>query len=317
MVWSWGGALFILVASWIQVQIDVQINEWFGQFYNTLQQALGKPNSIEINSYYGLLSDVLVLSASYVFVAVLLNFFSKQWTFRWRDSMTIYFLERWSQLRHIEGSSQRVQEDTKRFAIIMESLGANFIESLMVLVAFLPILWELSSVVSKVPFLGEVKHSLIYMTIIFSLIGTLLLSLIGFKLPGLEFNNQRVEAAFRKELVYSEDEPSRGSLSLLVDLFQDVKKNYYRLFFHYLYFDVAKFSYLQLGVILPYLILAPTIVAGAITLGLMQQIIRAFYRVQESFQFLVKSWPTIVELISVYKRLKAFESALNSQIARN
>ena len=86
--------------------------------------------------------------------------------------------------------------------------------------------------------------------------------------------------------------------------------NYFRLFFHYLYFDVAKVSYLQAGVILPYVILAPTIVAGIISLGVMQQIIRAFYRVLDSFQFLVKSWPTIVELISVFKRLRAFEKAL-------
>jgi peptide/bleomycin uptake transporter len=89
-----------------------------------------------------------------------------------------------------------------------------------------------------------------------------------------------------------------------------VKKNYFRLFFHYLYFDIAKFSYLQLGVILPYVLLAPTIVSGLISLGVMQQIIRAFNRVLESFQFLVRSWPTIVELISVYKRLRAFEKIL-------
>jgi len=93
-------------------------------------------------------------------------------------------------------------------------------------------------------------------------------------------------------------------------LFSEVKTNYFRLFFHYLYFDVAKFSYLQIGVILPYVLLAPSIVAGLITLGVMQQIIRAFYRVLSSFQFLVKSWPTIVELISVYKRLQTFSNAL-------
>jgi ABC-type long-subunit fatty acid transport system fused permease/ATPase subunit len=47
-----------------------------------------------------------------------------------------------------------------------------------------------------------------------------------------------------------------------------------------------------------------------ITLGVMQQIIRAFYRVLDSFQFLVKSLPTIVELISVYKRLQVFSKTL-------
>ena len=97
------------------------------------------------------------------------------------------------------------------------------------------------------------------------------------------------------------------------EFFGNVRKNYYRLFFHYLYFDVAKISYLQAGVLVPYVALAPTIVAGAITLGVMQQIVRAFGRVESSLQFLVRSWSTIVELISIYKRLRSFEAALEGK----
>ncbi len=38
-------------------------------------------------------------------------------------------------------------------------------------------------------------------------IGGILISwFVGIKLPGLEYNNQKVEAAFRKELVYGEDD---------------------------------------------------------------------------------------------------------------
>ena len=57
---------------------------------------------------------------------------------------------------------------------------------------------------------------------------------------------------------------------------------------------------------------APTIVTGAITLGFVQQITRAFGRVEGSLQYLVKSWSTIVELISVWKRLREFEEKLKS-----
>jgi peptide/bleomycin uptake transporter len=74
-----------------------------------------------------------------------------------------------------------------------------------------------------------------------------------------------------------------------------------------MYFDVARYAYLQFGVLVPYIALGPTLVAGVITLGVMQQIVRAFGRVESSFQYLVNSWTTIVELISVYKRLRAFE----------
>jgi peptide/bleomycin uptake transporter len=308
--WSWGGACFILVGSWMQVRIDVRINEWFGQFYNTIQKALASPNSISIDSYYHLLFDIFILAGQFVFIAVILSFFAKHWVFRWRQAMTIHFIEHWQELRHIEGASQRVQEDTKRFATIMESLGADLVESVMVLLAFIPILWELSGSINEIPVFGHVDHAPVFVTIFFAIVGTVALGLIGFKLPGLEFNNQRVEAAFRKELVLAEDSTDRGELGVMKSLFSEVRTNYFRLFFHYLYFDVAKFSYLQIGVILPYVLLAPSIVAGLITLGVMQQIIRAFYRVLSSFQFLVKSWPTIVELISVYKRLRAFSNTL-------
>jgi len=56
--------------------------------------------------------------------------------------------------------------------------------------------------------------------------------------------------------------------------------------------------------------MGPTIVAGIITLGTLQQILRAFDRVENSFQFLVNSWGTIIELISIYKRLRAFEATI-------
>ena len=75
------------------------------------------------------------------------------------------------------------------------------------------------------------------------------------------------------------------------------------MYFHYLYFNAVKWSYLQGMVIVPYLALAPTIVTGAITLGFVQQIIRAFGRVETSLQYLVKV-ADIIELISVWKRLK-------------
>ena len=47
----------------------------------------------------------------------------------------------YDQARSIEGAAQRVQEDTIKFSRIMEGLGTSFIESIMVLVQFIPILF--------------------------------------------------------------------------------------------------------------------------------------------------------------------------------
>jgi peptide/bleomycin uptake transporter len=310
--WAVPGSAAILFATWYKVQLDVQINEWFGGFYNLIQKALATPGSITAEEYYRTLATFGWIAGLYVLIAVLTDFFVKHYVFRWRSAMTEFYTAHWPAVRGIEGSSQRIQEDTNRFARIMEDLGISFVRSVMTLFAFLPILWGFSAQVKELPMIGPVTQALVWVAILFALAGTVLLAAIGFKLPGLEFQNQRVEAAYRKELVFGEDDASRARVPLLIGLFNEVRRNYFRLFFHYMYFDVAKWSYLQVGVLVPYVALGPTIISGTITLGVMQQVVRAFGRVEMSFQYLVNSWTTIVELISVYKRLRAFERTIRA-----
>jgi peptide/bleomycin uptake transporter len=151
---------------------------------------------------------------------------------------------------------------------------------------------------------------LVFAAIAWSLFGTGLLAVVGIKLPGLEFRNQRVEAALRKELVLGEDDAARAQPPTLVELFGNVRKNYFTLYAHYVYFDMVRYLYLQIDNVFATLILVPTLALGKITFGIFQQIVAAFSQVANSFQYLVNSWPTIVELISIYKRLRAFEATL-------
>lgn len=227
--------------------------------------------------------------------------------------MNDFYMQNWNRLRGIEGASQRVQEDTMRFAQTVEGLGVNMVDSVMTLIAFLPILYTLSSNVTSMPIVGEIPAPLMQAAIFWSLFGTVLLALVGIKLPGLEFKNQRVEAAYRKELVYGEDDLARAQPMTVRELFHNVRRNYFRLYFHYMYFNLTRAFYLQADNIFAYVILVPTIAAGKITFGLLQQILTAFGQVSNSFQYLVNSWPTIVELLSIYKRLKAFEATLNEE----
>ncbi len=307
MHWSILGSALILFATWYKVELDVKINEWFGRFYDLIQKALAKPGLITMSEYMAQLTTFFEIAGVAMVLAVLLDFFTKHHVFRWRMAMNDFYAANWHKVRQVEGASQRVQEDTLRFARLMEGLGVSFMRSLMTLAAFLPILWVLSEKVTELPWFGQINHALVYVAILFALSGTVLLALVGIKLPGLEFNNQKVEAAYRKELVLGEDDANRAAQSVLKDLFDYVRLNNFKLYFHYLYFDVAKWSYLQFGVLVPYLALGPTIIGGAMTLGAMQQIVRAFGRVESSFQYLVNSWTDIVELISVFKRLRAFE----------
>jgi peptide/bleomycin uptake transporter len=309
--WSVAGSGLIVFITWFQVQVSVMLNEWYGSFYDLIQQALANPGSIPLADYYGELSTVAVIIFVAVAVSVLNRFFVSHYVFRWRQAMNDYYTANWARVRSIEGASQRIQEDTMRFASIMENLGVSLLDSLMTLLAFLPILWGLSAYVTELPLIGEVPQALVFVAIVWSIFGTALLALAGIRLPGLEFNNQKVEAAYRKELVFGEDHDHRAQPHTLSELFGYVRNNYFRLYRNYLYFNVVRYGYINMSQFVPLIVLAPSIVAGAFTLGVMQRVMNAFNQVQDSFQYLVKSWTTIVELLSIYKRLKAFEAAID------
>lgn len=314
--WAVCGTALIMLVTYFQVQLGVYINNWFGDFYDLIQLALSEQGVSQITSeeYYSRVLTLLFILIPNILVLVLFAFFTSHYVFRWRTAMNDYYMSHWGKLRSIEGAAQRVQEDTMRFALIVESLGSNFISSIMTLIAFLPLLWTLSKQVTALPIIGPVNGSLIFVALLSAAFGTVLLAAVGYRLPGLEFNNQKVEAAYRKELVYGEDDAMRASPPSVQELFGNVRKNYFKLYFNYLYFNVFRYAYLQGANLIPYIALGPTIVAGAITFGTYQQINQAFSRVENSFQFLVNSWTTIVELMSIHKRLRAFESSIDSEI---
>mgnify|MGYP001129251857 CR=1 FL=1 len=314
VIWAWPGAIIILSKLWFQVQIDVKINEWFGEFYDMIQKALGEPNSITINEYWASLYSFITLAGIYVAVAVIISFFTNHYLFRWRTAMVEWYHSVYDKARTIEGASQRVQEDTIKFSRIMESLGTSFISSVLIIFEFTPILFGLSIGI-PIFFFGDWEFGLITGALIWSIGGTLILITIGFilRLVGVEYDLQKQEAAYRKILVIAEDD---GTIrpKKLEELFDDVRKIHFLSYLRYLYFGIASNAYGQANVLSAYVFLAPAIVAGVVTLGVMQQIIRAFGRVEGSMQYLLRAWPAIIELLSVYKRLREFEKMIESKI---
>ena len=306
--WSVVGSVTIIEVVYFNVQVSAWLNDWYGTFYNLIQTALTTPNTVTLDEFLGEMVTVAFVLIPNITVLVLNAFFIAHYLFRWRRAMSFYYMSHWPKLRHIEGAAQRVQEDTQRFANIVEGLAVSFVGSMMTLIVFLPLLWTLSENINELPFFGPVNGSLVWVALVSSALGTVLLAAVGVKLPGLEFHNQRVEAAYRKELVYGEDNEGRAEPVSIQQLFLNMQANYFRLYRHYLYFNVARYAYLQGSNFVPLIAMGPAIVTATITLGLFQQINNAFDRVEESFKFLANSWTTIISLISVYKRLRAFES---------
>ena len=313
-LWAWAGSAIILSSLWVQVQIDVKINEWFGEFYDMIQKALGEPNAITITEYWKSLFSFITLAGIYVALAVAVSFFTAHFLFRWRTAMVEWYHSVYDQARSIEGASQRVQEDTIKFSRIMEGLGTSFIEAIMIIVEFIPILFGLSIGI-PIFFFGEWEYGLITGALIWSIGGTLFLIILGYilRLVGVEYDLQKQEAAYRKILVIAEDDGTVRPKKL-EELFDDVRKIHFLSYLRYLYFNIGRVAYLQANVLSAYVFLAPAIVAGVVTLGVMQQIIRAFGRVEGSMQYLLRAWPTIIELASVYKRLREFENKIEKNI---
>jgi len=311
--WSVLGTALIIFNTYFSVQVSVAINAWYGPFYDTIQQALAKTAPVTAEQLFSGMLGFAGIAFLAVTIGVLNLFFVSHWIFRWRTAMNEYYMSQWPRLRQIEGASQRVQEDTMRFSTTTEQLGVSLVSSVMTLVAFLPVLFKIGADITELPIVGHLPHALVWAALFWSLFGTVFLAMVGIKLPGLEFRNQRVEAAYRKELVYGEDNPDRAQPLTVAQLFANVRKNYFRLYFHFTYFNVARIFYLQADNLFGLFVLVPSIVAGKLTLGLLTQITNVFEQVRSSFQYLVNSWTTIVELLSIYKRLRTFESALADQ----
>ena len=252
-----------------------------------------------------------VLAFPYVLLAVATGWFTRIYGLRWREAITFDYIPRWRNVKtEIEGASQRIQEDCNRFARIVESLGLQVVRAIMTLVAFIPVLWGLSSAVTIPPF-NTISGSLVWTALVVSIGGIIISWFVGYYLPGLEYNNQRVEAAFRKDLVLGEDDKyNYAQPETLWSLFTGIRFNYQRLYMHYGYFDTWRITYDQFMIIVPYLIVGPSLFTGAVLLGVVVQVSNAFQKVHGGFALFLENWTTITELRSIWKRLHEFERNL-------
>ena len=307
-LWAYGGLAFLLISLYAQVYITVQINGWYKGFYDVLQNA----SQHDISVFWQKITIFFAYAIPYVIIATITAYFTRIYAFKWREAITFNYIPRWRNVEEeIEGASQRIQEDAYRWARIVESLGLQAVRAIMTLIAFLPILWGLSSSVD-LPIIKDIEGSLVWTALIVSLGGLAISWFVGIKLPGLEYNNQKVEAAFRKELVLGEDDKDNYSQpETLSSLFTGLKFNYNRLFLHYGYFDIWVNLYDQVMLIVPYVIMAPGLFTSVITLGVMIQVSNAFQKVHQSFSLFISQWTTITELRSIWKRLKEFEENLD------
>ena len=312
MPWAWGGLAFLLTAIVVEVQLQVLLNEWYRETWDLLGGAAGFSNPKQegldgLRQFWQLILRFCQIVFPLIFLLVLSSFVAQHYAFRWRQAMTFSYFPYWKKIAHeIEGASQRLQQDPERFARIVERLGLGLFRAILTLIAFIPILWNLSAELTEsvnkksikfnetfidlskadeslldsslrgLDFVIGVEGSLMWVAMVISLLGIGLSSLIGIKLPGLEYNNQRVEARFRKRLVYAEDDKNYADIPSLVELFSGLRFNYFRLYMHYSYFSLWQNFFFQFLIIVDFILIGPGILVGLVTLGRVKPSITRF-----------------------------------------
>ncbi len=71
--WRWSvlGSALILFATYIQVQVSVAINNWYGPFYDLVQAALSHKGRVTLREFYGQLLTFTDIAVAAVVVGVL------------------------------------------------------------------------------------------------------------------------------------------------------------------------------------------------------------------------------------------------------
>ena len=322
-VYAWAMLSLLLGISWYSVEILVFYNHWNKEIYDVIQ-SLNEDRFWELFLGFNLeriwdfvflkedtMPSFIEIVMLYVPIAVYASWQTQRYCFKWRESNTHYYLNRWENCKaKIEGGSQRIQEDLMIFGKTLQNLFTGFFSSILILFAFLPILWELSEGLPV--WNGKIIPGfLVWVALSVSLGGTLISVILGWKLPKLEYNNQKVEATFRKQLVYSEDDFNSRATEVLFPMFSAVKRNYYRLFNWYMGFGVWQTAFGLMVGNLALVVLAPAYFSQLITLGVLFQVLNAFGRVENSMGFFIDRWTTIVDFLSVIKRIREFNIALD------
>ena len=318
--WKARGLLIsVIVLNLIMVYLLVRINDWYRIFYDALQ-------AYDWTSFWPLIGEFTVLAFIYIIIAVYAVYLRQMLTISWRTWMTEQYLARWMQgqvyyrlqvLRSdTDNPDQRISEDINQFVSLTLTLFVGVLKQLTTLGAFAVVLWNLSGLIT-IP-IGDAEFTvygyMFWLSLLYSVLGTYFVHLVGKKLIRLNFDQQRYEADFRFSMMRVRENSEsiafyRGEMAEGVgfkERFANVIKNYWGLMRRTKLLNFYVNGYGQLAIIFPLIMAAPRYYAGEIALGGLMQTISAFGRVQDALSFFVDSYSSIAELAAVIQRLTGF-----------
>ncbi|HEX4045628.1 MAG TPA: ABC transporter ATP-binding protein/permease, partial [Gammaproteobacteria bacterium] len=299
---------------------DVVFTYWYNYFYNALQ-AYDKHESIRLLVFF------FALAGIYIVIAVYRFYISQLFGLRWRRWLTEQFIDRWLHRRSYyylenfdektDNPDQRIQEDINMLVSSSIALSLGLISAVTTLFAFIYVLWELSGVIT-IP-LGSwgtwhIPGYLVWVGMLYALVGTFFTFKIGRPLVPLNFEQQRREATFRFAAIDLRSHAEHVALyhgeqhqkSILNRLFGRVLDNWYMIIVRQKLLMWYTTGYNQIAVVLPLMVALPHYFDKVFLLGGLMQTLSAFGRVQDSLSFIVNSYTSIAEWQAVNRRLTTF-----------
>jgi putative ATP-binding cassette transporter len=324
--WAGRGLLAAVIAIELAlVGNDVLINLWRARFYNALQEK-NWDSFVREMLVFCVLATVLVALQVY-------QLYLNQWLqIRWRNWMTSKYLADWMhdanhyrmqmQGEAADNPDQRMSDDVKLFVSQTLAIGVGLLSAIVSLASFVIILWGLSAAAPLVLF--DIDFSipgyLVWAAVIYAIFGTALTQWIGSPLVNLNFNQQRLEADFRFNLVRVRENSEQIALlkgeaaerARLSERFSRVIANWYGIMSRTKRLTAFTQSYGQAAVIIPFALVGPAYFANKIQLGALTQTAEAFGKVQDALSFFVTAYRTMAEWRAVTARLDGFEGSIKS-----
>jgi vitamin B12/bleomycin/antimicrobial peptide transport system ATP-binding/permease protein len=322
--WAARGLLLAVVVLTLgMVYLTVLLNQWNNAFYSALQDK-------NLVAFRGQLFRVTWLICIFIFLAVYQVYLNQMLEIRWRRWLTVRYLRAWladgayyrMQLvaRETDNPDQRIAEDVHLLAAHTLGLFTGGLRAIVTLVTFVAILWGLSGTLT-VP-LGASSITLpgymVWVAVLYALVGTWLTDWLGRPLVQLNFERQRYEADFRFSLVRFRENTEgvalyRGETDefrTFRERFEDVVGNWWGIMRRQ-----KRMSYFTSGYglgawIVPSIVAAPRYFRGELGLGGLMQTSQAFQQVQDALSFFVQSYKEIAAWCAVVERLAGFERAL-------
>jgi vitamin B12/bleomycin/antimicrobial peptide transport system ATP-binding/permease protein len=225
-----------------------------------------------------------------------------------------------------DNPDQRITDDVKLFVSQTLALGLGLLNSIVSLVSFLVILWGLSELLPLLLFGVDfsIPGYLVWGAIVYAVFGTILTQWIGSPLVNLDFNQQRLEADFRFNLVRVRENSEQIALlkgeaaerERLSERFGRVVGNWYGIMSRTKRLTAFTQSYAQAAVVFPFALAGPAyFISKTVQLGALIQIAEAFGKVQDALSFFVSAYRTMAEWRAVIARLDGFERAIGSAAA--